>query len=355
MDRHRRSRSPRSPKRTTASSRSAAPPRARGVRPRTQAPARRRVGGMLVHDRVYRIVGYTDDLARRARSPRAGPAGSRAVASHRSAAALWELPGRSVDIVEITCPRWRRARHDGLVVHESGALTDDDTTVGRRHSGHDASSARSSTSPGSAVRRPSTSRSTTRCAASSPRSRSCTRPSTRLARRGRPGTQLFRTALADRDPDATLSESERERLLFRMLRRHGFPTPVPQYEIRDESGNVVARADFAYPDLKIAIEYDSYQEHTGKVALVRDSARRNAVVALGWAPIAATADDLRTGGAPARQRAATHTNPTFRRRSRRIIAPLRRRFGIAVGLRLEEDWRRRRVATRRPTVPMTTR
>jgi hypothetical protein len=118
----------------------------------------------------------------------------------------------------------------------------------------------------------------------------------RLARRGRHGTQRFRNALAERDPDAALSESERERLLFGMLRRHGFPLPVPQYEIRDEAGNVIARPDLAYPDLKIAIEYESFQEHTGKVALVHDSARRNAVVALGWAPIAATAVDLRRGG-----------------------------------------------------------
>ncbi len=61
-------------------------------------------------------------------------------------------------------------------------------------------------------------------------------------------------------------------------------------------GNLVARVDFAYPELRIAIEYDSYEHHTGKVALVRDSARRNAVVALGWAPIAATDADLRQGG-----------------------------------------------------------
>ena len=48
--------------------------------------------------------------------------GHRAVASHRSAAALWGLPSGRQDLTEITCPRWRRARHDGLVVHESMAL-----------------------------------------------------------------------------------------------------------------------------------------------------------------------------------------------------------------------------------------
>ncbi len=71
---------------------------------------------------------------------------------------------------------------------------------------------------------------------------------------------------------------------------------MPQYEIRDADGCLVARVDLAYIDLKIAIEYDSYAHHVGNEALVRDSARRNAVVARGWLPITATANDLRNGG-----------------------------------------------------------
>jgi very-short-patch-repair endonuclease len=59
---------------------------------------------------------------------------------------------------------------------------------------------------------------------------------------------------------------------------------------------LVARVDFAYPDLKIAIEYDSYEHHTGKAALDRDGARRNAVVAAGWLPVTATAADIRNQG-----------------------------------------------------------
>src|SRR5262245_7443004 len=55
--------------------------------------------------------------------------GFRAVASHRSAAELYELPGRSRAYLEITCPRWRRARHDGLFVHETKALDPVDVTV----------------------------------------------------------------------------------------------------------------------------------------------------------------------------------------------------------------------------------
>ncbi len=41
--------------------------------------------------------------------------GFRALASHRSAAALWGLPGRRRDLIEISCPRWRQgaAREPG--------------------------------------------------------------------------------------------------------------------------------------------------------------------------------------------------------------------------------------------------
>ena len=57
----------------------------------------------------------------------------------------------------------------------------------------------------------------------------------------------------------------------------------------------MAQVDLAYPALKIAIEYDSYQEHVGKLQLVRDSRRRNAIAALGWTALAATAEDVRYG------------------------------------------------------------
>ena len=67
-------------------------------------------------------------------------------------------------------------------------------------------------------------------------------------------------------------------MLLDVIRRHGLPAPVPQHVVRDEHGQFVARVDLAYPDRTIAIEYDSYQEHVGKAALVRDSRRRNALV-----------------------------------------------------------------------------
>src|SRR3954453_9260413 len=38
--------------------------------------------------------------------------------SHRSAAALWDLPGGE-ELIEVANPRWRRARHPGVIAHET--------------------------------------------------------------------------------------------------------------------------------------------------------------------------------------------------------------------------------------------
>ncbi len=118
----------------------------------------------------------------------------------------------------------------------------------------------------------------------------------RLAKRGRPGTSRFREVLALHQSSRAQTESEAEHLILRLLTKQGLPAPTPQYEIRHADGALVARVDFAYPDLKIAIEYDSYAHHLGTDAHDRDGARRNTILGLGWYPITATGADLRNGG-----------------------------------------------------------
>ena len=110
--------------------RGASPPRPGSARSRTPAsPLDRPMGG---GSRArLRVVGTP--LTWRGRLLAACWAGgTHAVASHRGAAELWQLPGRDIESTEITCPRWRRARHDGLLVHESLVLDDIDTTTRER-------------------------------------------------------------------------------------------------------------------------------------------------------------------------------------------------------------------------------
>lgn len=51
-------------------------------------------------------------------------------------------------------------------------------------------------------------------------------------------------------------ESVGESRTYYMCFRQGLPMPTPQYEIRDESGQLVARVDFAWPELGVFLEFD---------------------------------------------------------------------------------------------------
>jgi hypothetical protein len=57
-------------------------------------------------------------------------------------------------------------------------------------------------------------------------------------------------------------------------------------------------ADLAYPQWNVVVEHDSFQGHVGKVPLVRDAARRNAITRPGFVPMTATHADI-TGRAVA--------------------------------------------------------
>ena len=87
----------------------------------------------------------------------------------------------------------------------------------------------------------------------------------RLSRRGRPGGPTLRQLLEARAPDRRPTESVMETRLLQALRAHGLPEPVPQYEVWP-GGAFIGRVDLAYPEARIAIEYDSDEFHTGRNA-----------------------------------------------------------------------------------------
>ena len=98
------------------------------------------------------------------------------------------------------------------------------------------------------------------------------------------------------DPGQRATESEMETLLLQKLRDGGCPEPIPQFEIVDGHGFVIARVDAALPAWKIAIDYDSKQEHSDEFQLARDARRRNQIVAAGWRHVSARHGDLKSGG-----------------------------------------------------------
>jgi hypothetical protein len=222
--------------------------------------------------------------------------GAGAALSHRSAAVVYGAPGRRTDMLEIACPRWERARHPGLIVHEQRRLDERDRTVvdtipivtpelmllqlawwkpvpnyleavihalrRRRFISYESANA----------------------------------TFVRHARRGLKGVRALRVALERWNPDNAPTESEMETLLLQTLRAHNLPEPVLQFEVLDERGMFVARTDAALPSWKITLEYQSNQEHLDEFQVAADDRRRNRIIAAGFFPLVARYDDLRSGG-----------------------------------------------------------
>jgi hypothetical protein len=105
---------------------------------------------------------------------------------------------------------------------------------------------------------------------------------------GRRGIAAARATLQLVDSGA---ESPRETWLRLLLIRNGFPPPTTQFIVRDEYGQAIARLDMAWPDLKIAIEYEGDHHRTDRRQFNRDIRRVDALTELGWIVIRVTAED----------------------------------------------------------------
>jgi hypothetical protein len=105
---------------------------------------------------------------------------------------------------------------------------------------------------------------------------------------GRRGVARLRERLDLIEP---ATESPMETHLRLTLIDDGAPPPRAQYEVRDSSGRLIARVDFAYPQWRIAIEYEG-DHHRGRTQFRRDVTRLNALREAGWLVLRFTAHDL---------------------------------------------------------------
>ena len=245
-------------------------------------------------DRVYQVAGapaswHGDVLAA------CWAAQGLAVASHRSAAQLRDLPGGRTDLVEITCKRWKRAKADGLVVHETKLLdaADIDCVNGIPTTSIEQTLLGLAATVHSSVLEMAVDRALHKKQTTIAQLELFVN---RKGKRGRNGVGVLRDLVRNLDPLAGVPESAMETKLKQLLRRSGLPMPEFQYEIW-HNGRFIARVDAAYPEHRIAIEFDSYEHHTGKQAIVRDNDRRNALRSVRWRTITfTTADVQRDGG-----------------------------------------------------------
>jgi hypothetical protein len=107
-----------------------------------------------------------------------------------------------------------------------------------------------------------------------------------------PGSAQARKACALADGLAGSPQETRLRLL---VQRSALPMPVAQYRVIT-GGRSVARVDFAWPEHKVALEYDGlWHGEPGQFA--KDRRRLNQLTAAGWRVIFVTAADLRSPAA----------------------------------------------------------
>ena len=215
--------------------------------------------------------------------------GQRAVVSHRAAAALWRLDGIEPGWLKVSSPHTRRSPSSKLIIHRTRHMPLSDLA----HQGHlrvtDVS--RTLMDLGAVV-----SWETVETALDSAlRGGLCSvaRLTWRLDQangRGKQGAGRLRELVQERAAKGA-TESALETRFLRIMKRAKLPEAIRQHPIRD-GGRLIARVDFAYPHLKVAVEVDGYSFHSSRSAFQKDRARDNSLQALGWKVLRFTSRDL---------------------------------------------------------------
>jgi hypothetical protein len=109
------------------------------------------------------------------------------------------------------------------------------------------------------------------------------------AQAGRRGIVAVRDLIALAD---ALAESPMESEARLAMIDGGLPIPKLQYEILD-ANRQLRRVDFAWPEQRVAAEYDGVDWHSGAEAMRRDRQRQAALQDVGWVVIPIIFDDVR--------------------------------------------------------------
>lgn len=243
----------------------------------------------LLYPGVYRLLGSPVSW-RQSLLAACLAAGERTAASHRAAAALQRLPGGAEGLLELSVPKGRRVELRGMIVHQVRGFEPIDVSV------VDAIPVTTPTRTLIDLATVISADTLEEALDEALRRRLTTVPRLRhriaaLGRRGRRGIAVLYALVEARAASRTVPESTLETRFLRLVRRAGLPPPVCQYNVR-ENGRVLARVDFAYPDILLAIEVDGYRWHSGRARWERDLGRRNDLTARGWRVIHVTSSDL---------------------------------------------------------------
>jgi Transcriptional regulator, AbiEi antitoxin len=236
---------------------------------------------------VYRLLGAGPSRAQDIVAARLW-AGEKAFASHRTGAEIHLLPGGAPPLIEITTNG--SVRPCDVLVHRRATWPDGDVTM--------VGDIRVSTIPRTLLDLASVVSIGTLARALDAalhRGVSLDAVSRRLeatAVQGRNGTANLRRLIEERVNERSPVESPLERDFLSFVRERNMPEPVAQYPVFVE-GHLVARLDFAYPELKIGIELDGYAFHSDRQSFERDRRRLTELVNEGWLLLVFTRPQLR--------------------------------------------------------------
>ncbi|MGO9887063.1 MAG: DUF559 domain-containing protein [Solirubrobacteraceae bacterium] len=247
----------------------------------------RRAAGRLhrLHQTVYSLVPR--ELLKREGLYMAAvlACGPEAVLSHRSAAALLELRDWGHTKIEVTVPRRSSRRHDGIKVHRSTTLTDEDVTVVNNipcTTVH-----RTLLDLADVVTQRQLERSFDQAEISE--RLDLTAINDQLARNPtRPGAKAVRRVLTEHYIGKTPTVNENEEALLAITRALGIPDPDTNAFVILDDGGPPIKADFVWRDQRVIVEADSKKWHNTRQRFEQDRVRDQRLTAAGWTIIRTT-------------------------------------------------------------------
>jgi very-short-patch-repair endonuclease len=208
--------------------------------------------------------------------------GPKAVLSHESAAALWEIRPVTSNEIEVSVPAWVARRQRGIVVHRRTVLAAAGVT--RLHAIPVTTTICTLVDIATCLER-----SDLEAAINEADKRDLTDPEELRSAlddmRRRPGVKPLREVLDRRT--FTLTDSELERRFLPLVRKAGLPAA--------ETGGFVNgfKVDFYWPELGLIVETDGLRYHRTPAQQARDRLRDHAHAAAGLTPLRFTRAQVR--------------------------------------------------------------
>lgn len=235
---------------------------------------------------VYVVAGSPGTWRQRAMVAVASSSGW---ASHRTAAALWELDGFPPRQIEVLTEHGTNLRRRQWKVHETRRLRGVD--LGEAHGIPCTWVPRTILDLAAVVPPHQVGQALDDACRRWPGTLEVVRQRfLELAGKGRRGTRVIRALLEERLGKGKFTQSSFETSALRLIRSVGLPEPSLQHMVRD--GDFRAYLDIAWPRIMLGLECDSLAWHFGKKAHEHDRLRRRRLKALGWDMIEVTYDDV---------------------------------------------------------------